>query len=96
MDATLPMQVAEVTSPATSDQTTYHQVSRMLVCPLSYKKNRQRGRSTSRYRNFRRPRSSSNRRTPESPDWLCSFHFRYRERARHCEQPCTWKKQPEN
>ncbi|KAJ0169248.1 hypothetical protein K1T71_015278 [Dendrolimus kikuchii] len=40
----------------------------------------------------RRPsRSASRRRTPDSPDWLCSYHFRYRQRAHRCIPPCAWK-----
>ncbi|XP_045783643.1 uncharacterized protein LOC123879793 [Maniola jurtina] len=36
-------------------------------------------------------RSSTPRRTPRSPDWLCRYHFRFREAARRCESPCIWK-----
>lgn len=40
-----------------------------------------------------RPRSKSRaRRTPESPDWLCRHHYRYRNNARTCEAPCSWTK----
>lgn len=49
-----------------------------------------------RNRSRSRSRSRGPTRTPESPNWLCRFHFRYRNRARTCEQPCNWKKQPEN
>ncbi|XP_049872667.1 uncharacterized protein LOC126371427 [Pectinophora gossypiella] len=45
-----------------------------------------RGRSGSR-------RSNSRRRNENNPNWLCHFHFRYRERATRCEEPCAWKKQ---
>lgn len=109
MDATRPMQIAEVTAPTTSEQST----STLILAEIAKLSTRldsmevrqgrqvssgyrQRSRSTSRNRNFRRPRSISNRRTPESPDWLCSYHFRYRERARRCEQPCSWNKKTEN
>lgn len=52
-----------------------------------------------RSQNFRgRSRSTSRasstgrqRRTPESPDWLCFYHFRFRERANKCVQPCSWR-----
>jgi len=41
---------------------------------------------------YRHPsRSKSRRRNPESPDWLCKYHFRYRQRAHRCEPPCAWK-----
>lgn len=49
-----------------------------------------------------RPRSRSMQRRPTnaprpSPsrrreDWLCFYHYRYRERARRCLQPCAWNK----
>ncbi|XP_022837589.1 uncharacterized protein LOC111364784 [Spodoptera litura] len=40
-----------------------------------------------------RPRSKSRtRRTPDSPDWLCRHHYRYRSNARTCEAPCSWAK----
>lgn len=53
--------------------------------------------------NYRRNRSRSRQRslsrtriTPDSPNWLCKYHFRYRNRARNCEKPCNWKKPSEN
>ncbi|KAF9808403.1 hypothetical protein SFRURICE_008456 [Spodoptera frugiperda] len=53
---------------------------------------RSRYRSRSGYRNCSRSQSRSRpRRTPESPDWLCSYHHRYRKRARKCVPPCNWK-----
>lgn len=54
------------------------------------------GRTTFRSRSQSRGRDRSvSRRTPESPDWLCRYHFRFRQRANRCEKPCSWKK-PEN
>lgn len=37
---------------------------------------------------------SANRsgRKPTDPDWLCRYHFRFRQEARRCESPCAWKK----
>ncbi|XP_047543327.1 uncharacterized protein LOC125075662 [Vanessa atalanta] len=46
---------------------------------------RARSRSTSRRRNM-------SRRTPDSADWLCLYHYRYRNRATKCMEPCAWKK----
>ncbi|XP_045453774.1 uncharacterized protein LOC123666900 [Melitaea cinxia] len=46
---------------------------------------RARSRSTSRQRNMRR-------RAPDSADWLCSYHYRYRNRAKKCIEPCAWNK----
>lgn len=57
----------------------------------------QRGRSPQRrygggrWRPASRSQSRGPRRTADSPDWLCRFHYRYQERARDCEKPCNWK-----
>lgn len=48
---------------------------------------RQRSRSNSRHRR-RTPA-----RTPESPDWLCFYHFKYQDKAAKCIAPCNWKKE---
>lgn len=56
-------------------------------------RNRFRGHSSHRFNQRSQSRSKSQpRRTPESDDWLCFYHFRFRERANKCVQPCTWKK----
>lgn len=54
---------------------------------------RARGRGRGNRGNWRRSRSRSRgpRRTPESPDWLCSYHFAYGKEAKRCVQPCNWK-----
>lgn len=56
----------------------------------------QRGRSRGRgsFRSNSRPRSKS--RTPNDPNWLCRWHYRYRNKARECEKPCAWKSPAEN
>jgi hypothetical protein len=54
------------------------------------RKNPDRGRSSSGNRRFERPRSSS--RNQRGPNWLCFYHYRFRERAAKCVQPCSWKK----
>lgn len=46
---------------------------------------RQMSSSRSRGRN-----TSAPRRTPQSSDWLCNHHYRFRERARTCTLPCSW------
>ncbi|XP_063837207.1 uncharacterized protein LOC135086407 [Ostrinia nubilalis] len=51
-------------------------------------RNRSRQRSSSRGNSQPRPR-----RTPESEDWLCFYHFRFRERANKCAEPCAWNKE---
>ncbi|XP_060807030.1 uncharacterized protein LOC132903262 [Amyelois transitella] len=52
---------------------------------------RDRGNKRSSYRT----RSASRQRTPNSPDWLCFYHYRFKNRAKKCEKPCAWKT-PEN
>lgn len=37
--------------------------------------------------------TSAPRRTPESADWLCHYHYCFRERARTCTAPCSWSHQ---
>lgn len=49
-----------------------------------------------RSRSASRHRSTSQHRTPESPDWLCYYHHRFRDRAEKCAEPCAWKKPSEN
>lgn len=43
------------------------------------------GRSQSRGR-------SSSRIRPGDPNWLCSYHFRYKHKAHKCIEPCNWNK----
>lgn len=39
----------------------------------------------------RRDRSNSqSRKDTNSPDWLCYYHFRFREKASKCVSPCAW------
>ncbi|KAJ2937749.1 hypothetical protein O0L34_g19144 [Tuta absoluta] len=40
--------------------------------------------------------SSRPRRTPESADWLCRYHSKFRDAARRCEAPCNWVNKKEN
>lgn len=54
---------------------------------------RGRGRGRGRGRSQSRHRSSTPRRTPDSADWLCVYHFKYKNRAHRCVEPCAWKKQ---
>lgn len=52
------------------------------------KGNRRRYRSRSRSS----PESRTRGKTPEDPNWLCYYHYRYKNRANKCVQPCNWKK----
>nr|XP_049699165.1 uncharacterized protein LOC126055180 [Helicoverpa armigera] len=55
---------------------------------------RSRSRSRQNVNRFRQTsRSSSRRRNPNSSNWLCDYHFRYRHRAHRCIPPCAWKSQ---
>lgn len=48
------------------------------------------------YRTRSKDRSTSRRRTPRDPDWLCVYHFRFGQRANRCINPCNWNKQRES
>lgn len=42
-----------------------------------------------------RSRSKSHGRSerkPTDPEWLCRYHYRFKQHARRCESPCAWKK----
>lgn len=52
------------------------------------------GRERSRSRSKAARNRSSSRgqgRTSKDPDWLCFYHFRFKEKATKCVQPCSWK-----
>lgn len=40
--------------------------------------------------------SNSKGRNPNSPDWLCFYHFKFKQNAKKCEQPCSWKRRDED
>lgn len=37
--------------------------------------------------------NSASRSSTRKPDWQCFYHFRYKENARKCVPPCSWKKE---
>lgn len=51
--------------------------------------------ASSRYRSREgsrsRARSKSSDRKRKDPEWLCFYHYKFRERAKKCESPCNWK-----
>lgn len=108
METTKSMQVAEVTQQQPTTPTDSERIM-AEISKLSYEVADMR-RSRSRYQQWRRgnrSRSTSRnrirnssqrhpRRTPESPDWLCFYHHRFRERAKKCSEPCTWKSRQGN
>lgn len=51
---------------------------------------RYRARSSSRNRKYRMTR------TPASPDWLCYYHYKFKNGANKCVEPCNWKKPQKN
>ena len=98
METSRPMQVAEVQA-STSSDTSFILAE---IAKLSMKvREMERSRSQNR-RNFNRnyrskSRSASrgrnmSRRTPDSPNWLCYYHHKFRQRAMKCVEPCAWKK----
>lgn len=104
METTKPMFVSEVASTSNRrDQAEDSNMDKILkeIAKISLKVNnleneRYRSRSRSRSRSNgpytgRRNNSRDNRRSPESPDWLCFYHFRFRDRAAKCVEPCNWK-----
>jgi hypothetical protein len=66
--------------------------ARQSECHRCQQRGRSGSRGGNRFRSASRSRGrSSTRRTPESSDWLCSYHYRYREKAQRCVPPCAWK-----
>ncbi|KAJ2949112.1 hypothetical protein O0L34_g6051 [Tuta absoluta] len=41
-------------------------------------------------------RQSHPKRSQNDPDWLCYYHFRYKDKAAKCVKPCNWEKRQEN
>lgn len=37
--------------------------------------------------------SKSMKKSNKNPDWLCFYHYRYKEKAAKCIKPCNWKSQ---
>lgn len=106
MESVSPIHVAEVNQqPSTSSSNAETAKIIAEIAKISVRlNNMEKERSRPRYRNYsrsvsrsqsrgRQSRSQSIRRTPESPDWLCYYHFNYGERAHKCILPCAWKKQ---
>lgn len=52
--------------------------------------------NSNRSRSRHRSQSRASRLNPNSPDWLCRYHFRFRETARKCEAPCNWASRKTN
>lgn len=61
----------------------------------SYHRSRQNSAHRSRSRSHSRHRTD-NARKPGDPDWMCRFHYRFGNRARKCEAPCSLAAKREN
>lgn len=104
METTRPQQISEIRSSTTSSSDTALILAEIAKLNLrindieSKKSTFRNGRHS-----FRRARSRSasrrrnmSRRTPDDADWLCSYHYRYRHRAKKCIEPCAWKNKQGN
>lgn len=70
------------------------EIAKINLKMTEMQRNRGRYRSRSRSRGGTRNylhRGHSATRTPDSPNWLCSYHYRFRTRARKCVPPCNWR-----
>lgn len=104
METSKPIEVSEVQSNASNPscsgsradadlQKQIAQLTKKIEMLQSNRRGRNRNRSQSRFRGRSRSRGKSQgpKRTPDSPNWLCRHHYRYKKRATKCEQPCAWK-----
>lgn len=95
-----PLQVASVSNNSNDTATIIAEIAKLNIRLNDIEKSRSRPRFR-RYNNSRsrsRPTSRSShrdgtpRRTPRSDDWVCFYHFRFKERAHKCLEPCAFKK----
>lgn len=89
VETTRPAQVTEVAQVSTS------QFDKIIaeINKINLRLNnldRGRSRSVQRSDNRNTSRARSNSRNPRSPDWLCFYHYRFRDRATKCVKPCAW------
>lgn len=106
METTRPLNVSEVqaTTSGTSDNTfIIAEIAKLSlkIREMERARSRSRGRNFNRYsrynpRSVSRGRNSTPRRTPDSTDWLCYYHHKFRNRAEKCVEPCAWKKDNNN
>ncbi|XP_063635198.1 uncharacterized protein LOC134805945 [Cydia splendana] len=99
--------VATVAAPAAQTTASLNAVTSDLIGEfrkMALELNQLRGevselRSRPRERDFRQNRSRSRSRSTvlrRKPDWLCRYHFKFRENARGCIQPCAWGRQQQS
>lgn len=102
MESVRPNQVSEVaeTRSSSGESTVLAEIAKLTARIDQMQRSRSQFRSGhggARGRSRSRGGSGSRtKRTPDSPDWLCSYHYRYRARATRCEEPCNWKRKSEN
>ena len=98
LENTRPLQVTEITPQVQGDIAMLTaQIAKLCTQVTKLERGRSRERNTNRLRqqqsSSRRRTPSRPRRTPESPDWLCYYHFKFRNKAAKCVQPCSWRKE---
>ncbi|XP_028164599.1 uncharacterized protein LOC135080283 [Ostrinia nubilalis] len=102
METSRPIQISEVqASPSTSSNGDHAfilaEIAKLTMKINDMERNRNQSRNFNNNRNRWRSRSTSrgrnqSRRTPDSPNWLCFYHHKFRGRAKKCVDPCSWKK----
>ncbi|XP_060806886.1 uncharacterized protein LOC132903236 [Amyelois transitella] len=70
------------------------QIEKLTLEIAALKEDRSRFRGRQPFRNPRRNKSSTrsksrNGRKPGDPEWECSYHYRFGDRARKCQSPCA-------
>lgn len=97
METSQQPQISELSTPnpIRGDEKILAEIAKLSarIANLERSRSSYRGRDSSRSRQRSRSRDHSQpRRNPQSEDWLCFYHFRFKERANKCVQPCSWKK----
>lgn len=98
METTRAIHVSEVQTSTSSSSENAFIIAELAKLSLKIR-DMERERRVRRVNNSRRrsrSRSASRarmvtRRSSDSPDWLCFYHFKYRHRAKKCIEPCAWK-----
>lgn len=92
-------QIAEVKTTTSQEQTPadgadYNRIMREIAKINKRLDGLERGRSTQRQGNRQHSKSGSRMRSKshsrKGSNWLCFYHFRYKEKATKCVKPCNW------
>ncbi|XP_037877372.2 uncharacterized protein LOC119630912 [Bombyx mori] len=90
-------QTSNMERPSTSDTSLIlAEIAKLSVRMTNMEQSRSRQNYFDRNRDRSGSRSSSRRRTPQNPNWLCYYHYKFRQNAQKCVQPCAWKPSSEN